>query len=154
MAMLKSFWAAEFFPNFGWILDVITGLHMRLESCFPDFDAFFKGLIDEHLDLDRPRPEHKDIIDVLLEVSKDETPSTHLSRDHIKSILMAFTELARNPRVMKKAQVEIRSCAGRKPKVSENEISKLIYLKKCGKGDIQIASTSPSTIASRIHAPL
>ncbi|KAL2488495.1 Cytochrome [Forsythia ovata] len=30
---------------------------------------------------------------------------------------------------MKKAQVEIRSCVGRKPKVSENEIPKLIYLK-------------------------
>ncbi|KAL2470885.1 Uncharacterized protein Adt_39021 [Abeliophyllum distichum] len=65
-----------------------VGLHGRLESCFPDFDAFFEGLIDEHLDPDRLRPEHKDIIDVLLEVSKDETPSIHLSRDHIKSILM------------------------------------------------------------------
>ncbi|KAL2470892.1 Cytochrome [Abeliophyllum distichum] len=73
------------------ILDVITGMHGRLESCFPDFDAFFEGLIDEHLDPDKLRPEHKDIIDVLLEVSKDETPSIHLSTDHIKSILMAIS---------------------------------------------------------------
>ncbi|KAL2470882.1 Cytochrome [Abeliophyllum distichum] len=145
MAMLGSFWAADFFPNFGWILDVITGLRRRLEKCFQDFDAFFEGLIDEHLDPDRPRPEHEDIIDVLLEVSKDETAPIHLSRDHIKSTLMdifigaintssltmiwAMTELARNPRVMKKAQVEIRSCVRRKPRVSENEIPKLKYLK-------------------------
>ncbi|KAL2488507.1 Cytochrome [Forsythia ovata] len=34
MAMLSSFWAVDFFPNFGWILDVTTGLHKRLENCF------------------------------------------------------------------------------------------------------------------------
>ncbi|KAL2470870.1 Cytochrome [Abeliophyllum distichum] len=83
MAMLSSFWAADFFPNLGWILDVIIGLDRRLESCFEDFDAFFEGLIDEHLDPERPRPEHKDIIDVLLEVSNDETAPIHLSKDHV-----------------------------------------------------------------------
>ncbi|KAL2488497.1 Cytochrome [Forsythia ovata] len=59
---IGGLWAADFFPKFGWILD---------GNVFPE------GLIDEHLDPDRPRPEHKDIIDVLLEISKDETPPIH-----------------------------------------------------------------------------
>ncbi|KAI3450227.1 hypothetical protein Pfo_006892 [Paulownia fortunei] len=144
MAMMSSFWAADFFPKFGWVVDVLMGLHRRLEKCFHNFDTFFERVIEEHLDPNRPRPEHEDITDVLLGLSKDETAAVRLSRDHIKSILMnifigaidtssltmvwAMTELTRKPRVMKKAQAEIRSCVGRKPKVSEHEIGKLKYL--------------------------
>ncbi|KAK4483057.1 hypothetical protein RD792_010233 [Penstemon davidsonii] len=145
MAMLSSFWVADFFPKYGWVFDVITGLHRRLEKLFRNFDGFFEKVIDEHLDPNRPKSEHEDIIDVLLGLSKDKTASVKLSRDHIKSILMdifigaidtssltmvwAMTELARNPRVMKKVQAEIRKVVGKKPKVSENDIPNLKYLK-------------------------
>ncbi|KAG8387937.1 hypothetical protein BUALT_Bualt02G0073200 [Buddleja alternifolia] len=88
MAMLSSFWVADFFPKIGWVIDVVTGLHRRLEKCFRDFDTFFERVIEEHLDPNRPKPEHEDIINVLLRLSKDKTSPVQLSRDHIKSILM------------------------------------------------------------------
>ncbi|KAK3039894.1 hypothetical protein RJ639_028287, partial [Escallonia herrerae] len=144
MAMLSCFWGADFFPYFGWILDVFSGLHGRLEKSFREFDVFFERVLEEHLDPTRPR-EHEDITDILVGLAKDQTASLRLSRDHVKAILMdifvgaidtssvtmvwAMTELARNPRVMKKVQAEIRSSIGKKAKVDEAEVEKLKYLK-------------------------
>ncbi|THG14729.1 cytochrome P450 71B10-like [Camellia sinensis] len=145
MAMLSSFWGSDFFPYVGWFVDVFTGLHWRLEKCFREFDAFFERVIEEHLGPNRIKSEHEDITDILLGLSKDETASFRLTRNHIKAILMdifiggidtssltivwAMTELAKNPRVMKKVQAEIRSYIGRKPKVHETQLDKLNYLK-------------------------
>ncbi|KAK3011537.1 hypothetical protein RJ639_011577, partial [Escallonia herrerae] len=172
MAVLSSFWGADFFPYFGWILDVFSGLHGRLEMSFQEFDV-----LEEHLDPTRPQ-EHEDVTDILVGLAKDQTASLRLSKDHVKAILMspsliiyvhmhtvksflttlgkkkrkkhvcmlpdifvgaidtcsitmvwAMTELARNPRVMKKVQAEIRSSIGKKPKVDEAEVEKLKYLK-------------------------
>lgn len=49
-----------------------------------------------------------------------------------------MAELARNPRVMKKAQDEIRNCVGNKGKVSESEIDHLPYLKKVVKETLRL----------------
>nr|CAN66328.1 hypothetical protein VITISV_030268 [Vitis vinifera] len=40
-----------------------------------------------------------------------------------------MAELARNPRVMKKAQAEVRSVMGNKGKVTESDLDQLLYLK-------------------------
>ncbi|GKV50984.1 hypothetical protein SLEP1_g57662, partial [Rubroshorea leprosula] len=45
------------------------------------------------------------------------------------SMAWAMAELAKNPRVMKKAQEELRNSVGNKGKVSETDIEKLAYLK-------------------------
>ncbi|PSR86236.1 4-hydroxyphenylacetaldehyde oxime monooxygenase [Actinidia chinensis var. chinensis] len=146
MVMLSSFWGSDFFPYVGWILDVVSGLHWRLEKLFHKFDMFFERVIEEHIDPTRTKSsEHEDITDILLGLSKDETASFRLTKDHIKAILMdifigaidtssltlvwAMTELAKNPSVMKKVQSEIRSSVGRKSQVWENDLGKLKYLK-------------------------
>ncbi|GAA0172864.1 hypothetical protein Leryth_003364 [Lithospermum erythrorhizon] len=145
MAMLNSFWISDFFPLFGNILDKVSGMHNRLEKCFLDFDAFFERVIDEHVDHPtRPKPERDDIIDILLELSRDKSAPVRLTKDHIKAIsfnmlvgatdtssltmIWAMSELARNPRVMKKVQAEIRSKVGKKPMVEVREIESLKYL--------------------------
>eukprot|EP00257_Ricinus_communis_P007138 XP_002523238.2 cytochrome P450 71B10 [Ricinus communis] len=150
LATLGSFCAADFFPYVGWIVDRITGLHARLERNFQEFDTFYQKIIDDHIQKGRKdgSQQVEDIIDVLLELEKshrEEFGAFQFSKDHIKAILMniflagvdtgaitlvwAMTELIRNPRVMKKAQEEIRSCIGDKRKVSEIDIEKLGYLK-------------------------
>ncbi|GLT66927.1 hypothetical protein SLA2020_392670 [Shorea laevis] len=149
VAMLGSFSASDFFPYFGWIVDRITGLHRRLERNFKKLDAFFQKVLDDHLCSGRRITEegHEDIIDVLIKIGKYETVSgtEKITHNHIKAILMdiflggsgtaaismawAMAELAKNPRVMKKAQEEIRNSVGNKGKVSETDIEKLPYLK-------------------------
>ncbi|GKV28880.1 hypothetical protein SLEP1_g37869 [Rubroshorea leprosula] len=131
VVMLGNFAAADFFPYFGWIMDRMTGLHRRLKRNFKKLDAFFQKVLDDHLCSGRriTEEEHEDIIDVLIKIGKYETASgtEKITHNHIKAILMdlflagsdtsaismawAMAELAKNPRVMKKAQEEIRNSA-------------------------------------------
>ncbi|GKV28872.1 hypothetical protein SLEP1_g37861 [Rubroshorea leprosula] len=131
VVMLGNFAAADFFPYCGWIVDRITGLHRRLERNFKKLDAFFQKVLDDHLCSGRriTEEEHEDIIDVLIKIGKYETASgtEKITHNHIKAILMdiflggshttaismawAMAELAKNPRVIKKAQEEIRNSA-------------------------------------------
>ncbi|KAJ6330830.1 hypothetical protein OIU76_009429 [Salix suchowensis] len=77
----------DYFPYMGWV-DSLTGLARRLEKNFKEFDAFYQQIIDEHLDPNRSKPEHEDILDVLLQIYKDRPYKTQLTFDHIKAILM------------------------------------------------------------------
>ncbi|KAJ7956755.1 Cytochrome P450 [Quillaja saponaria] len=145
MAMLGSFSASDFFPYVGWIIDRLTGLHSRLEKSFHELDGFYQQVIDQHLKTKQEKEE--DIIDLLLKLEKNQTKidGAPITQDHIKAILMnvflggvdtgvitmiwAMAELVRNPRVMKKAQEEIRTYIGKKGKVNEEDIEELKYLK-------------------------
>ncbi|KAF8392935.1 hypothetical protein HHK36_021175 [Tetracentron sinense] len=86
-AILGSFSGTDLFPPFGWIIDVLTGLHARIEKCFHDFDDFYQRIIDEHLDPEREKPEHEDIIDVMLGLERDEF-GAKFTNEHVKAILM------------------------------------------------------------------
>ncbi|KAM7501708.1 hypothetical protein LguiB_000612 [Lonicera macranthoides] len=145
MAVLSGFSASDFFPSVGWIIDFVTGQERRIERCFKNFDAFFQKVIDEHMDPGRPRPQYEDITDVMLGLAKDRTTVIHLTKEHMKAVLVdiflgavdtssvtmvwVMAELAKNPRVMKKVQAEIRNTIGKKPIVPESELEKLKYFK-------------------------
>ncbi|KAF8369619.1 hypothetical protein HHK36_032356 [Tetracentron sinense] len=90
MAILASFSATDYFPLYGWIIDMLTGLHGRIEKSFHDFDGFYQRIIDEHLDPEREKPEHEDIIDVMLGLERNEFGANHLTKDNVKAILMKF----------------------------------------------------------------
>ncbi|XXG79877.1 hypothetical protein AAC387_Pa09g0851 [Persea americana] len=139
-ALFVAFFVGDFIPWLGWI-DTLTGQRARLEKNFFELDAFYDKVIDEHMDPGRPKSEHEDFIDVMIKVQKD----LNLTRDHIKGVLMnilvagtdtgsatvvwAMTELIRNPRVMEKAQEEVRRVVGSKNKVEESDLAQLHYLK-------------------------
>ncbi|KAK3026032.1 hypothetical protein RJ639_042524 [Escallonia herrerae] len=156
MAMLGCLSASDFFPSVGWIVDRLTGLHARLERSFKELDAFYQQVIDDHLNPARMKPDQDDIIDVLLKIEKDQSGigAVQFTRDHIKAIIMdiflagvdtgtitmvwAMAELAKNPRVMKKVQGEIRSCVGKKGRVSETEVDQLQFLKMVVKETLRL----------------
>ncbi|XP_052207760.1 cytochrome P450 71B10-like isoform X2 [Diospyros lotus] len=118
---------------------------LKVDKTFRNLDAFFEAALEAHLDPAWRPKQHEDIIDVMLGLAKDRTTVIHLTKDHMKAILLdiflgsvdtssvtiiwAMAELSKNPRAMKKAQAQIRSCIGRKPKVDEAELDKLTYLK-------------------------
>ncbi|KAJ0230582.1 hypothetical protein HA466_0306870 [Hirschfeldia incana] len=143
--MLGSFSAADFFPGVGWIIDLFTGLQERREKSVRDLDAFYEYVMDLHKE--QKKQGREDIVDLLLRLEKEGTVlgNDNLTRNHIKAILMnillggletgsitmiwAMTEMARNPRVMKKVQSEIRSQIGNQSIISLDDTDKLTYLK-------------------------
>ncbi|KAA8529657.1 hypothetical protein F0562_034243 [Nyssa sinensis] len=151
MVMLGSRSASDFFPYVGWIIDWLTGFRGRLDRSFHELDVFYQRVIDDHLNPGRLKQEQEDIVDILLRIESDETEfgAVQLTKDHIKAILMniflagvdtgtitmvwAMSELARRPRLMQKAQDEIRDCVGKRGRVTENDLDQLHFLKMVGR---------------------
>ncbi|TXG52113.1 hypothetical protein EZV62_021282 [Acer yangbiense] len=122
-ALLGSFFFSDYFPLMGWV-DRLMGKISCLEKNFKKFDTFYQELIVEHLNSNRRKADHEDIIDVLLQVQKECGSEIDITPDHIKAVLMnvfvggtdtvaaaviwTMTCLMKNPRTMKKAQEEIR----------------------------------------------
>ncbi|XP_052306555.1 cytochrome P450 83B1 isoform X2 [Populus trichocarpa] len=162
-AMVSSFFLSDYFPCLGWLVDKLTGLSYRLEKSFKEFDAFFKGIIDDKLDPNRPKPEREDtILDFLLQIYKDGSFKVQLTLDHIKAILMdiflagtdtsavtmnwAMTFLMKNPKAMRKAQEEVRNLFGNKGFVHEDDVQQLPYLKAVVKETMRLQPTAPLLI--------
>ncbi|XP_059445103.1 cytochrome P450 71B37-like [Corylus avellana] len=144
-ALMGSFDASEYFPYVGWIMDKLSSRRRRLERLSHKLDNFFQQVIDLHLSPDRTEQEHKDIIDVLLRIEREQNDPGRFTKDNIKAVLLnmflggvdtgaitmawAMAELVRNPRVMKKAQDEVRNFVGNRGKVTEEDTDQLPYLK-------------------------
>ncbi|KAL0657996.1 hypothetical protein Bca4012_078581 [Brassica carinata] len=115
-----SFTCSDFFPiaGLGWLVDWLSGQHKRLHDVFFKLDALFQRVIDDHMHPGRSK-DQRDITDLLLDVmhKQGKDDSLQLTLDHIKNIFIAgidtgvltmiwaMTELARNPKVMKKLQL-------------------------------------------------
>ncbi|CAN7079643.1 unnamed protein product [Brassica oleracea var. botrytis] len=146
---LGSFTCSDFFPlaGFGWLVDRLSGQHKRLNDVFLKLDDLFQRVIDDHKSPGRSK-EHEDIIDAMLDVlhKQDESDSLTFTVDHIRGVvnniflagidtgainmIWAMTELARNPKLMKKVQGEIRESLGNnKMTITEEDIDKVPYLK-------------------------
>uniref|UniRef100_A0A2P2MX68 Cytochrome P450 n=1 Tax=Rhizophora mucronata TaxID=61149 RepID=A0A2P2MX68_RHIMU len=157
--LLANLSADEYLPCLGWIIDRMNGHHARMERAFLRLDTFFQRVIDDHLKPGREEA-HEDVIDVLLRIEKEQAGSgTQFTKDNIKAVLMnlflagvdtsavvvnwAMAELVRNPRLMKKAQEEIRKCVGKKGKVTHCEIDQLYYLNMVIKETLRLHPPGP-----------
>ncbi|TKY63160.1 cytochrome P450 family 71 protein [Spatholobus suberectus] len=144
--MISNFYT-DYIPFVGRVVDKLNGLMGRLEKLFKEWDGFYQNVIDEHLDPERKKlADEEDLIDAFLQLKNDRSFSMDLTPAHIKPLMMniifagtdtiaaavvwAMTALMRNPRVMKKAQEEIRNMfGGGKGFIEEDDIQKLPYLK-------------------------
>jgi cytochrome P450 len=86
-AMLTAFFVSDYIPFMGWI-DKLRGLHSRLDRIFKEFDEFYQEVIDEHLDPNRLQLDEEVIVDVLLQLKKQNLFPIDLTFDHIKGVLM------------------------------------------------------------------
>ncbi|KAK6775378.1 hypothetical protein RDI58_026379 [Solanum bulbocastanum] len=160
-AMLASFFVSDFFPSLSWI-DKLTGLTDKLEKNFKDLDDFYEELIEQHHNPNRPKSMEGDIIDLLLQLKKEQLTPTDLSLEDIKGILMnvllagsdtsaavvvwAMTMLIKNPKTMKKVQEEIRNLIGNKGIVNEDDIQNMSYLKAVIKETLRLFPPAPLLI--------
>ncbi|CAN1163437.1 Cytochrome P450 83B1 [Linum perenne] len=157
-ALFTSFYFSDYFPLLGFI-DKLSGLRNRLDKNFKEWDAFYQDMIDEHLHPNRAKPDEDDILDVLLRILKDKSSKVQLTLNHIKAILMnifiggtdtsaatvvwAMTYLMKNPKMMIKAQEEVRHAIGKKGLVNEEDIQQLSYLKAIVKETLRLQPTLP-----------
>ncbi|RVX04313.1 Cytochrome P450 71B34 [Vitis vinifera] len=123
IAFGKSF-STDFFPYVGRIVDRLTGHHGRLERSFLEMDGFYERVIEDHLN-----PGRGFILG--------------WSGHWCNHPTWAMTELARNPRIMKKAQVEVRNSIGNKGKVTEGDVDQLHYLKMVVKETLRLHPPAP-----------
>ncbi|GFP83119.1 cytochrome p450 83b1 [Phtheirospermum japonicum] len=85
--VMAAFYVSDYFPRFGWV-DKLSGSIDRLERAFEDLDSFYQGLIDEHLDPNRPETMEGDILDTLIQLKLNNSCSVELNWDNIKGLLM------------------------------------------------------------------
>ncbi|EXB50951.1 Cytochrome P450 71A1 [Morus notabilis] len=158
MVQFLAFSVADFFPSLRWI-DVLRGFIASLKSTSTALDAFYSKVIEERVarfttsSSDHEQYGHgsntsipKDFVHILLQLQKDHTMvDFELTNIHIKAILQdmllggtettstlmewLMSELMNNPRVMKKAQEEVRRVVGEKAMVEINDIHRMDYLK-------------------------
>ncbi|RVW20427.1 Cytochrome P450 71A9 [Vitis vinifera] len=164
--LLGAFCIADFFPWMGWF-NKLNGLDARLEKNFLELDKIYEKVIEEHLDPERPEPEHEDLVDVLIRVQKDPKRAVALSIEKIKGVLTdmfvagtdtssaslvwTMAELIRNPSVMRKAQEEVRSAVRGKYQVEESDISRLIYLKLVVKESLRLHPPAPLLVPRKTN---
>ncbi|KAM3327268.1 6,7,8-trihydroxycoumarin synthase [Capsicum chacoense] len=160
-AMTTSFFVSDCLPLLSWI-DKLTGLTDRLEKIFKDLDEFYEELIEQHHNPNRPKSMEGDILDLLLQLRKEQSTPIDLTLDDIKGILMnvfvagsdpsaaaivwAMTALIKNPKVMKKVQNEIRETIGDKGTVNEDDIRNMSYFKAVIKETFRLYPPSPLLI--------
>ncbi|XP_062230839.1 4-hydroxyphenylacetaldehyde oxime monooxygenase-like [Phragmites australis] len=149
LRVLGSFTFEDFFPasHLARWADVLTGATGRRRSIFRKIDGFLDSVIDKHLEPERLQAGvQEDMVDALVKMWREkDNKALGLTRDHIKGILMdtfsggidtcavttiwIMSELMRNPRVMRKVQAEVRSLVRNKPRVDEEDVKNLEYLK-------------------------
>ncbi|KAL4271137.1 hypothetical protein GQ457_13G001580 [Hibiscus cannabinus] len=135
---------AELFPSVKF-LEYLTGLRSKLERLHQNLGKNLESVINEHKASKRIEGEPDDLVDVLLNLQENGDLEFPLTTDNIKAVIMdvfiagsdtsftvlewAMSELLKNPRVMKKAQAEVRQVFNRKGNVDSEGLHELEYLK-------------------------
>ncbi|ERN03060.1 hypothetical protein AMTRI_Chr06g198570 [Amborella trichopoda] len=160
--LFGGFFVGDFFPYLDWV-KYVTGLKRRLDKCFTIRDAFLEKVIDDHLLPSRGeiKDDQKDLVDVLLQLQKDGALEFPLTRDNIKAVVMdmfgagidttsailewGMSELVKNPRVMQKAQEEVRRIvkSNHINKIKETDLHQFQYLKAVVKEIMRLHPPGP-----------
>ncbi|XP_077252075.1 cytochrome P450 71A1-like [Tasmannia lanceolata] len=158
MELLGTFHVGDYFPSLSWI-HVLNGLDARIRKNFEEFDGFLEEVIEEHVKTGGIGEGEVDFVDVLLGIQKDDALGFSLTKDHIKALVQdmfaagtdttyaalewAMAELIRHPKVMKKAQQEIRRIIGEKSKITEDDTDEMNYLKSVNKEALRLHPPVP-----------
>ncbi|XP_034215493.1 cytochrome P450 71A1-like [Prunus dulcis] len=142
--LLGGFSIGDFFPSMEFIHS-LTGMKSRLQETFRRFDELFDQMVTDHLNPKREKEEHKDLVDVLLDIQKKESTEMPLTMDNVKAIILdmfaagtdtafitldwGMTELLMNPKVLERAQAEVRGVVGERRVVLESDLPQLDYMK-------------------------
>ncbi|XP_052206860.1 uncharacterized protein LOC127811193 [Diospyros lotus] len=141
---------SDLYPTAEW-LHWISGMKPKLEKVHKEVDSILGKIINEHKVLKATRTgkedrADEDLVDALLGYHGRGPHEFSLTTDNIKAVIMdvfsagtetssttvdwAMAEMMKNPRIMKKAQAEVRQVFNGKGKVDEDGVQELKYLKQ------------------------
>ncbi|KAK7407753.1 hypothetical protein VNO78_09806 [Psophocarpus tetragonolobus] len=165
IAVGAGFNIGDLFPSANW-LQLVTGLRPKLERLHRQIDHILGDIINEHKEAQSKAKEgqgevDEDLVDVLLKFQdgNDTLQDISLTSNNIKAIILdvfgaggetaattinwAMAELIRHPRVMKKAQAEVREVFNMKGRVDEACMDELKYLKSVAKETLRLHPPAP-----------
>ncbi|XP_014519375.1 cytochrome P450 71D11 isoform X2 [Vigna radiata var. radiata] len=161
----SGFNIGDLFPSAKW-LQLLSGLRPKIERLHQQLDHILDGIINEHKEAkSKAREGHgeaqEDLVDVLLKFQDDNDTNQdiYLTNNNIKAIILdifaaggetsattinwAMAEIIRDPRVMKKAQAEVREVFKMKGRVEGNSMNELMYLKSIVKETLRLHPPTP-----------
>lgn len=87
MELLGCFSVGSYIPTLAWV-DRLSRLERRADEVAKEFDEFLEGVIDEHVNKKGVGVEGQDLVDILLEIQRDNTTGFRLEREMIKAIIL------------------------------------------------------------------
>nr|GEV37304.1 cytochrome P450 71D11 [Tanacetum cinerariifolium] len=155
-AAAAGFNISDLFPS-STLLPILTGFKAKLENIRGRYDEITGNIINEHQARKVVTVEDEDLVDVLLRYQDNvEFP---LSIADIKSIIMdiftggsetssttvdwAMTEMLKHPRILEKAQNEIREVVSKRGTVDGTCIQGLVFLKLIIKETLRLHPPTP-----------
>ncbi|KAK1440412.1 hypothetical protein QVD17_06239 [Tagetes erecta] len=135
-------------PWLSWV-DWLRGLDSRTNTLRRELNEFYDAIIEEHVAKrklgDGGNDQDHDLVDILLDVQKENASNFTFGKDTIKAIVSdvfsggtdttsssiewAMSELIRHPHTMKRLQQEVTEVAKGKPMITEDDIEDMPYLK-------------------------
>ncbi|XP_028755349.1 cytochrome P450 71D10-like [Neltuma alba] len=155
MNLVGGFSVVDLFPS-AKFLQVITGMRAKLERIHRLNDQIIENIIKDHMERKATSNEssEENLLDLLLRIQQGEDLEHPLTHDHVKVVLLdmfiagsetssttlewAVAELMKNPKVMEKAQAEVRKVYNEKGYVDESEIHQLKYLNSIVKETLRL----------------
>ncbi|XP_030950137.1 cytochrome P450 71D8-like [Quercus lobata] len=164
----SGFNVPDLYPSFKFIAS-INGMKTTLKRLHQKRDNILQDIIDDHkmnmitTSIINAPSCKKDLVDVLLKLQKSSDLNFELTAKHIKAIILdiylaggetgattlewTMSELQRNPKVMEKAQAEVRKVLEGKRKIEDTDIQKLDYVKSVVKESLRLHP--PATLIAR-----
>ncbi|KAK3199956.1 hypothetical protein Dsin_023371 [Dipteronia sinensis] len=162
LELAAGFNLADVFPSIK-LLEVLSGMRSVLEKQYGVVDKIFDNIINEHRACKATRKtgedEKDDLVHVLLNLLDQGDLEVPLTTDNIKALILdvfiggtdtssstlewAVSEMLKNPRVLEKAQAEVRQVFDRKGNVDEARLHELEYLKLVIKETFRLHPPAP-----------
>ncbi|KAL5737432.1 hypothetical protein ACOSP7_030193 [Xanthoceras sorbifolium] len=163
VGLASGFSIADMYPSVG-MLEVITGMKSKAEKLHQQRDRILEDILNEHRERKQntktgQREADEYLVDVFLRLQKDGDLDFPLTNNNIKAVIWdifsagsdtsstavewAMSEMLKNPRVMKKAQAEIRRVFDGRGKVDESGIHELKFLKAIVQETLRLHPSAP-----------
>ncbi|KAK7316831.1 hypothetical protein RJT34_00579 [Clitoria ternatea] len=165
LKLLGGFYIGDLFPSAKW-LQKLSGMRPKFEKLHQKLDQILEIIITDHKEAKSSTKEglvggEEDLIHVLLKF-EDSDEVFHLTNKNIKAIVFdifiggsetaattinwAMAEMIKNPRIMKKAQSEVRGIFESRGRADESGIGDLKYLKAVIKEVLRLHPPGPLLI--------
>ncbi|XP_051133994.1 salviol synthase-like [Andrographis paniculata] len=157
----------DFFPSIK-LIGLLTGIRGRAERLHKHSDRILANIIDECKAAKDESKKQENFVDVLLKFN-DEGHELYLTTENIKSVLRdmftagietssttinwAMAEMLKQPKVLKKAQDEVRMVFKDKGRVEEADFDELKYLKLVIKETLRLHTPVPLLVPRENSEP-